>query len=384
MGRSACLALACALTACSAKPPVVLGVRMPSGCTEHTRSERCIGWIFDRMLMAVMFKEYPDRDLHDYIAGIGERLARGSGVHRHWTFRILDDDEPQAYSGFNSTIYITRGALAIVRDEAELAAIIGHEMGHTVASHNRETILDFDREVSQTELEQWRDLRYARDDEIQADELAVVYLGRAGYDTHAVERMLRALGAGDDDEDASDNRHPIFRERIARTAATAAHYPGGERYVERYNERVAKLVVGTDPRALATIDNVVVFAREKLAIDLPADAQTFVLRSMVIFASDKDEKGEAQIVGTIQLLSPTLAKEVKPDEKSVTETKRIGKTMLAVTIIKDEKKKRDYDAIAKQVVSSTRAPRDSELRRLRPMYFDPTKPRYLWIGATER
>ena len=60
MGRAAVLALTIALAACASRPPIVLGERMPTGCTKETRSELCIGWWLDRMLMTVVFKPYHD------------------------------------------------------------------------------------------------------------------------------------------------------------------------------------------------------------------------------------------------------------------------------------------------------------------------------------
>ncbi len=375
MGRAACLAVAIALSACGHKPPVIFGERMPAGCTKKTTSERCVGWLFDHLLMAIAFRPYDDPQIHAYVASIGARLAAATHDHRRWTFRVLDDDQPQAYSGFNSTIYITRGALAVLRDEAELASVIGHEMGHTIAGHNRETLQDFAREETvETEIQEWRDLRYARDDEIQADELAVVYLGRAGYDIHAVERMLRAIGAGDDDEDASDDRHPVFRERIARAAALAAHFHGGDRGIERYNAAVAKLVVGEDPRAIALVDHAAVFARAKLAVDLPVDTQTTVFRNMVFVAWTR---GGA---GTIQIIDKRLATEIKNDDRSYTEVKVIGDVALAVTVVIDDGYKAVARGLAKSLLATARSPRADELARLHAKLFDPTMPRPIWAN----
>jgi predicted Zn-dependent protease len=372
MGRAAFLALAIALAACASKPPVIFGERMPAGCTKTSRSERCFGWIFDRTLMAFAFKPYHDEQIRAYVASIGARIAMANHDKRRWTFRVLDDDIPQAYAGFNATIYITRGALAILRDEAELAAVIAHEMGHTIAGHHREAIAEMVRDVGETELQKWRDLRYARDDEIQADEQAVVFLARAGYDVNAVERMLRALGGyeGGGDEDSSDDRHPVWRERIARAAALATRHPAGERAVERYNARVAALVIGEDPKSVAVLGTVAVFGRAGFAVELPAETKSFVFRGMVMFVMPNE------IVGTAQLIDRRFVKDLK-NTNSHTEVKLVGDQALAITIVKDEKTKH-ADRIAKSLVAKSRTPRVEELARLHPVHFDPTKPRAIW------
>lgn len=373
MGRVAFLALAIAVAACASKPPIVLGARMPEGCTVKSRTERCYGWAFDHVLMTRAFKSYYDDSIRAYVASIGARLAAANGDKRRWTFRVLDDDLPQAYAGFNATIYITRGALAILRDEAELAAVIGHEMGHTLAGHHREA-LEMGRDVGESELQRWRNLRYARDDEIQADEQAVVFLARAGYDAFAVERMLRALGGwtGDDDEDASDDRHPVFRERIARVAALAAHHPDGERAVARYNARVAKLVVGEDSQAVAVVGTAMVFARAGVALDLPPQTKTFIFRGMVVFALPNE------VVGTAQLIDRKLVATDLSSRDSYVEVKLLANAALSITIMKDDKASKDQAGLAKSLIANVRAPRLDELARLHPQQFDPTKPRAIW------
>jgi hypothetical protein len=373
MGRLAAVVVACALASCAKRPPVVFGERMPTGCTKETKSERCIGWIMDRLLMTVAFRAYPDEAIRGYVEEIGLRLANASHERREWKFRIIDDDEPQAYSGFNSTIYLTRGVIGILRDEAELASVIAHEMGHTIAGHNRESVLEWDRDAAAGEMNAWRERRYARDDEIQADELAVVMLARAGYDVHAVERMLRALGAGDDDEDASDDRHPIFRERIARAVALAGRYPDGKRFLERYNDRVAKLVIGEDPTNLTVYGNVALWARSGIALDLPTDhQQALVFLGRVVV----DMPGEKAF--TAQLVHSSLAKDVKKDGDTHTEVRVHGDVALLVTTFQEKQLTPELVALAKKLADSARRPRPDELARLHPKYFDPTMPRPIW------
>src|SRR5262249_34408193 len=66
--------------------------------------------------------EYDDPALAAYVTQVGRRVVHANGDRRPWTFRVLDDDYVQAYAGVGTTAYLTRGALARLRSEAELAA----------------------------------------------------------------------------------------------------------------------------------------------------------------------------------------------------------------------------------------------------------------------
>ena len=79
---------------------------------------------------------YPDSSWQRYVRGLGERLAGLSErPELPWTFRVLDDPVVNAFAlpgGFN---YVTRGILVYFDSEAELVAVMGHELGHVTARH---------------------------------------------------------------------------------------------------------------------------------------------------------------------------------------------------------------------------------------------------------
>jgi hypothetical protein len=184
---------------------------------------------------------------------------------------------------------------------------------------------------------------------------------------------LRALGGytNDDDDDHTDDRHPVWRERIARVAALAARYPEGERYVDRYNTRVARLVIGDDPRAVALVGNTMLFAHAGFAVDFPADTKAFVLGRMVMFVLP------GEVVGTAQLIDRRLAGDMKNDATSHTELVLSKHAALAITIVKTESSPAP-GPIAKALAATHRTPRAGELAQLHPTQFDPTRPRPIW------
>ena len=80
---------------------------------------------------------YPDGDLQAYVQELGEELAaRSERPDLPWTFRVLDDPVINAFALPGGYIYVTRGLLAYLDSEAELAGVLGHEIGHVTARHS--------------------------------------------------------------------------------------------------------------------------------------------------------------------------------------------------------------------------------------------------------
>ena len=81
--------------------------------------------------------EYDDQELAELVQAVGERLAANS--HRPdliYRFTVLDSKTVNAFALPGGYIYITRGMLAYLNSEAELAAVLGHEIGHVTARHS--------------------------------------------------------------------------------------------------------------------------------------------------------------------------------------------------------------------------------------------------------
>ncbi len=160
------------------------------------------------------YGRYGDAELQAYVQRVGEKLAAVS--HRNdliYRFTVLDSTEVNAFALPGGYIYITRGLLAYLNSEAELAAVLGHEIGHVTARHSvRQYSAAAAAGVGYTigailvpELRNRgaQDLfnimgtailrGYGRDHELEADRLGAEYLARAGYAPDAMLDVIRVL-----------------------------------------------------------------------------------------------------------------------------------------------------------------------------------------------
>jgi hypothetical protein len=237
-----------------------------------------------------------------------------------------------------------------------------------LAGHARQVALDLGRGIRET----GRDLRAQRDDEIQADELSVLLVARAGYDPHAVETMLRAIAAGQDDAGDSADPHPSWTERLARVQALVAREAsGGERRADRFRAKLARLVVGDDPRVAAAIGHAIVMSRAQIAIDLPrwqsAAANT---RGFEITLTS----GELVSIRAVPRSLVTLIPDSTVDGGAiVTYTGRAGS--VAITVSGPH-----AGQLANALRAAIREPKPSELAQLHRELVDFGAPRRLWPG----
>ncbi|MDX1570224.1 MAG: M48 family metalloprotease [Xanthomonadales bacterium] len=157
------------------------------------------------------FGIYPDPDLQSYVDRIGQELAKLSErPELDWHFTVLDDDVVNAFAMPGGYIYITRGILAHLNSEAELAAVLGHEIGHVTARHaierdrNQKLLSALSAATSiasgTTMAGQATSLvgtaaisGFGRAQELEADRLGARYMASAGYPTDAVYTSVEIL-----------------------------------------------------------------------------------------------------------------------------------------------------------------------------------------------
>jgi predicted Zn-dependent protease len=151
--------------------------------------------------------------LADYVTRVGKRIATQSNPRTReedYTVTLLNSTVPNAFATPGGYVYVTRGLLAIMNDEAELASVMGHEVGHVAAQHSRSRqtragigglLAGIVGAVTGSDLiggaanlfANANVASFSRRQEDQADALGVRYLVTAGYDPYASSSMLAGL-----------------------------------------------------------------------------------------------------------------------------------------------------------------------------------------------
>jgi predicted Zn-dependent protease len=157
--------------------------------------------------------EIANEEIKRYVTSVGNLLAKTTETpDAKFTFTVLDDNIVNAFALPGGYVHITRGLLALVNDEAELAGVLGHEMGHITAHHSAQLytrsvltqilaagigIATGSSEIGQVATQGAGVYlkSYSRENEYEADSLGVRYLTRAGYDPNAMAAFLKSLEA---------------------------------------------------------------------------------------------------------------------------------------------------------------------------------------------
>lgn len=138
---------------------------------------------------------YPDKRLQAYVQSLGERIAKVSEYPAlPWTFALVNQPSPNAYAVGGGYIYVTRGLLFVMNNEAELAGVLAHEIGHTIMRHGakysetlrRLGVTHKETERAATATPERRDavlqaVRFSRDEEAEADRVGLRLMTKAGY-----------------------------------------------------------------------------------------------------------------------------------------------------------------------------------------------------------
>lgn len=213
------------------------------GATEHQKVQQTYG-------------DFVTGPVADYVSRIGQKVAANTERSDvQYQFFVLDSPVVNAFAIPGGYVYISRGLLALSNSEAELAAVIGHEIGHITARHaasrmsqgmlaglgaavlGAATGSDAVGQIATVGSDLYIK-SYSRDQEHQSDELGVRYISRSGYDPKAMAQFLSNLDAqtkldkriaGQEEGEGMNyfSTHPVTSERIARASSVAAGYPAG-------------------------------------------------------------------------------------------------------------------------------------------------------------
>ena len=208
----------------------------------YTASDTEAELAFGREVAARILARFPLLDnnaLNRYVGLVGTGLAsEGGRPDLQYRFAVLDTDVPNAFAAPGGYVFITRGALYRMHDEAELAAVLSHEISHISRRHivrslnlrsgggdavgGLARVIGGAGEVSRVAMGKLVDLAeeilfkkgYAVDDEIEADADAVALSGDVGYDPAALERYLaRVEPPGEQAPVSMGVTHPGFGKR---------------------------------------------------------------------------------------------------------------------------------------------------------------------------
>ena len=220
---------------------------------------------------------YPDPVWQRYIQQFGARIAATSErPNLPWTFRVVDDPAINAFAIPGGFVYVTRGLLAHLTSEAQLASVVGHEIGHVTARHtaaamSQQQLIGLGLAVGSMANSQVAKyagtanqalgilyLKFSRDNESQADQLGLRYMRRASYDPREMPGVFVML---DREGKAAGNAgrlptwlqtHPSPANRVAAISAQIAVLPqdfsGTSVNRDAYERLLDGLVFGTNPR----------------------------------------------------------------------------------------------------------------------------------------
>lgn len=200
-----------------------------------------------------------DRSINEYVNSVGQRLARASGrPNIPWRFYVVDDKSINAFATLGGRVYVHTGLLAATQSEAQLASVLGHEIGHIVGRHGLENVKKSQKYGTLAGLATIAGailggqaganigglagnmiaggylMKHSREAEREADYLGLYELKEAGYNTGGMVEMFEIL---QEVSASSPNAfgsilasHPAPSERAANTRREIAqHLRGSDR-----------------------------------------------------------------------------------------------------------------------------------------------------------
>ncbi|MFP5410565.1 MAG: M48 family metalloprotease [Gammaproteobacteria bacterium] len=227
--------------------------------------------------------------LQAYVDEVGQRLAKqGAQPDLTWHFTVLDSAGVNAYSLPGGYVYVTRGLLAYLNSEAELAAVLAHELGHVLARHGSAPAgaeTDTLRQAVMTN----RASGYGREREFEANSLGAETLARAGYNPQALLDVMSTLklqeryvaGQSRADTGMPETYHGVLSMRSSRDARLQQAVAEADRHAvplprDGRNELLLKLdglVFGERPEAVRLRDNLLLHDGFGLALQFPPEWQ---------------------------------------------------------------------------------------------------------------
>jgi len=220
---------------------------------------------------------YEDPQLQSYVDKLGKEIAvKSERPNLPWTFRVIDDPVVNAFALPGGYIYVTRGILSHLQNEAELAGVLGHEIGHVTAKHSVTRISEQQLTqfgfglamVLKPELQQYSQfaeiglgllfLKFSRDDERQADQLGLRYMTNINNDPREMANVMQTLKRVSDQSGNGGgiplwlSTHPDPANRIelinSKLNQMQVNYAVTTKNQNEYLTRLNNMIFGDNPR----------------------------------------------------------------------------------------------------------------------------------------
>lgn len=308
-----------------------------------------------------------DTQVNQYIAGVGKQMA--TGTHRPdmpYVFQAVNANYVNAYAFPGGSIACTRGILLELESEDQLAALLGHELGHVNARHFAEsqakgTLVDLavagvsiaaaSKNAEYGQIAQMIGglgggallAHYSRDNEREADALGVEYMTRAGYNPDGMTDLMTMLNTQSKSKpnalELMFSTHPMSSERLENTrkslqkptyADAAKRVKQRERYMDRTNRlRAIKPAIAEEQKAeamlakksfdkaeghlktaLSIVPNdyagLVLMAKTQMAMERPKEAEPYLERAKAIYPTEAQAQHLTGVT-KLQLRQPEAA-----------------------------------------------------------------------------
>ncbi|MEP0390780.1 MAG: M48 family metalloprotease [Erythrobacter sp.] len=329
--------LALALTGC------IGGGEIPSASTPITTSEAQQGAEFHPQLLN-QFGGAMTGSQAQYVELVGKNIAVHSGLgnaRESFTVSLLNSPVNNAFAVPGGYIYTTRQLVTLMNNEAELAAVMGHEVGHVAARHSQRrqqtaqrnsilgvlgaigsSVLLGDSSIGNTvsrgfmQGSELLTLSFSRSQETQADDLGIQYLTSAGYDPRAMSTVLASLAAQNSLDASLQGRnasvpawastHPEPASRVQRALAGSGGLPGTVTNRDTFLARIDGLIYGDDPKQGVIEGNQFIHPELRLSFTAP---QGFYMVNSSSAVSINGQGGQGQL--TLASYSGDLASYVR-------------------------------------------------------------------------
>jgi predicted Zn-dependent protease len=311
--------------------------------------------------IAAEYGIYENPELTAYVNRIGTNMAKlGHRPNLEFHFKVLDTSVINAFAVPGGYVYVTRGILAFLNDEAELAGVVGHEIGHVNARHSA-------HQMSQVQLAQlglglgmalseklqkyaglvdfgvsMLFLKFSRDNERQADDLGVEYGSKSGYDMYRMASFFETLdrldpgGGGGLPDWFSTHPNPVDRIGAInrKTAEWRQSLPMTQYAVRKddYLNTVDGIMYGDDPRQGYVEGNAFYHPSLKITFPIPDGWQVNNTPSQVQIVSDAED-------AVIQLSTVNASTSAQAADQFVQETNATvsSRVQLSVNGLRSEK-----------------------------------------------